>query len=303
MFRNYNNNSIEEFYKNMYIYQTLKKKNLICNTLKYNTPLCINDAIYYLNKVVDTSDPDTEHPQIYHGYQTAESIKSNYFINNKLIDIDIRSLFSDTEWNSLPSTYQTIYDTTINELYNHIYDWSWLPLIGLIHDLGKILVLPEFGYFPEYFSVGDIYPLGCKFQNSNIYYEKKYHELCEDFKNTSYQSENGIYKTHCGFESLTMTFSHDYYLYNVLLRTCHILPPEALYIIRFHSFYAWHTPHNNIRSYTNLANKLDWINLPLLKLFQKTDLYSKHNTLPVISKLEDYYNNLINKFIQGPLYF
>lgn len=307
MFRNYNNNmDVENLYKSMYIEQTYQKKIQLENTLKYSKPLSIKDAIYYLNKIIDSSDPDTEHEQIYHGYQTAENIRQNYFTNDNfryINNIYITELFSTEEWNNLPQKYQKLYNTTIRDYYNHINDWSWLPVIGLIHDLGKVLVLPEFGCLPEHFSVGDIYPLGCKFQESNVYYEKKYFELCVDFKNNDLNTLNGIYNDNCGFNNINMTFSHDYYLYNILLRSTHILPDEALYIIRFHSFYAWHTPRNNIRSYTNLANDLDWINLPLLKLFQKTDLYSKHNELPDIKNIEAFYENLINKYIQNYLLF
>ena len=307
MFRNYNNNmDVENLYKSMYIEQTYQKKIQLENTLKYSKPLSIKDAIYYLNKIIDSSDPDTEHEQIYHGYQTAENIRQNYFTNDNfryINNIYITELFSTEEWNNLPQKYQKLYNTTIRDYYNHINDWSWLPVIGLIHDLGKVLVLPEFGCLPEHFSVGDIYPLGCKFQESNVYYEKKYFEICVDFKNNDLNTLNGIYNDNCGFNNINMTFSHDYYLYNILLRSTHILPDEALYIIRFHSFYAWHTPRNNIRSYTNLANDLDWINLPLLKLFQKTDLYSKHNELPDIKNIEAFYENLINKYIQNYLLF
>ena len=307
MFRDFNNNTIvENLYMNMHKEQTFIKKKNLENILKYNKPLSIKDAIYYLNKVIDSSDPDTDHEQIYHGYQTAENIRYNYFTNdnfNSLNNINIKDLFTIEEWNNLPNKYQIEYNTNINQYYNHITDWSWLLVIGLIHDLGKILVLPEFGCFPEHFSVGDIYPLGCLFQESNIYYEKKYYQLCPDFKNTDFNTYNGIYTPNCGFNNVTMTFSHDYYLYNVFLKSTHILPEEALYIIRFHSFYAWHTPKNNIRSYINLADNNDWKNLPLLKLFQKTDLYSKHNELPNIYNLESFYNNLINKYILNYLLF
>lgn len=306
MFRDYENDIVENLYKNMYIEQTYLKKLHLSNTLKYNKSLCIPDAIYYLNQVIDSSDPDTDHEQIYHGYQTAEAITNTYFTNNNFNNIKsiyIKDLFTPEEFNNLPDQYKIMYNNTIDQFYNHISDWSWLPVIGLIHDLGKVLVLPEFGCFPEHFSVGDIYPLGCKFQESNIYYKKKYHTLCSDYNNPEFNTLNGMYKQNCGFENVTMTFSHDYYLYNVLLHSYHILPEEALYIIRFHSFYAWHTPHNNIRGYTNLASEKDYINLPLLKLFQKTDLYSKNAELPNISKLEPFYNNLINKFILGSLLF
>ena len=73
-----------------------------------------------------------------------------------------------------------------------------------------------------------------------------------------------------------MTFSHDYYLYEVLFSSYTNLPLEALYIVRFHSFYSWHTPRNGISGYTNLASKDDWKNLPLLKLFQKTEFIFKN---------------------------
>jgi len=53
------------------------------------------------------------------------------------------------------------------------------------------------------------------------------------------------------------------------------LPLEGIYIIRYHSFYAWHNPKNGIRAYTHLADEKDWKMLPLLKFFQKCDLYSK----------------------------
>ena len=169
-------------------------------------------------------------------------------------------------------------------------------MIGLIHDLGKILVLPEFGYFPEHFSVGDIYPLGCKFHQSNIFYEKKYHELSDDFKDKNYITPEGIYKKNCGFSNIEMTFSHDFYLAEVLLNSLNKLPKEAIYLVRFHSFYAWHSPRNGIRGYTNLASDEDWKNLPLLKLFQKTDLYSKKDILPNIKDLEPFYQKLFEKY-------
>jgi len=304
-FRNYDDceNNVEDLYKQMYINQSYSKKIQLSNVLKYQKPLGVQDAIYYLNQVIDSSDPDTQHEQIYHGYQTAESMRNNYFQNETLKDINIKDLFNLDEWIQLPEKFKIEYNTTIKEFYNKINDWSWLILIGLIHDLGKILVLPEFGAFPEYFSVGDIYPLGCKFQESNIYYEKKYHTYSDDFNNSLYNTQNGIYKANCGFNNIEMTFSHDYYLYEILLHSITNLPDEALYIIRYHSFYSWHTPRNNIRSYTNLASENDWKNLPLLKLFQKNDLYSKTKELPNIKNLEPYYNNLINKYILDTLMF
>ena len=304
-FRNYDNcnDNVENLYKNMYMNQSYNKKIQLSNDLKYEKQLLIQDAIIFLNKVNDSSDPDTTHEQIYHGYQTAESMRNNYFENESFKNVNIIDLFSNKEWEQLPEKYKLEYNTTIKDYYNKINDWNWLILIGLIHDLGKVLVLPDFGGYPEHFSVGDIYPLGCKFQESNIYYEKKYHTYSCDYNNLDYNTLNGIYKENCGFNNVEMTFSHDYYLYQILTRSRTNLPAEALYIVRYHSFYSWHTPRNGVRAYTNLANETDWKNLPLLKLFQKNDLYSKTEDLPNISSLESYYKNLTYKYITDVLLF
>lgn len=305
MYRNYNNiSSIEILYKKMYIEQNYEKKKEINNKIKYNKSYNISEIIPYLNLVIDSSDPDSNFPQIYHGYQTAESIRNNFMLNNTTLkNIKIIDLFEQNEWNNIPDNYKKLYNTTISQLYNHILDWSWFPLIGLIHDFGKVLVLKDFYSLEEHFSVGDIYPLGCQFSDANIYYEKKFHTSSIDYNNTKYNSKLGIYKSYCGFENLEMTFSHDYYLANILLNNNNNLPDIAIYIIRFHSFYSWHTPKNDKRGYDYFASNKDWYLLPLLKLFQKSDLYSKKNTLPNIDNIKKYYYNLINKYIPNKLKF
>lgn len=305
MYRDYDNNNsnVLKLYKNMHTEQTYQKKIDFSNQLKYNKSFYITDIFPRLNQVVDSSDPDAEFPQIFHGYQTAESIKNNYFINNNLKSIEIKDIFTEDDWNTLPTKYKNLYNTTITQLYDHIKDWKWLILIGLIHDLGKVLVLKEFGNYPEWFSVGDIYPLGCKFSSSNIYYNNDFYKLCPDYNNTLYQSSIGIYKHNCGFDNVEMTFSHDYYLSNILQKSKTNLPYEAIYIIKYHSFYPWHTPNNNIRGYLELASEKDWYYLPLLKLFQQSDLYSKTNIMPNIGSIQDYYNNLINLYIPHKIFF
>ena len=39
-----------------------------------------------------------------------------------------------------------------------------------------------------------------------------------------------------------MSYGHDEYLAMVLKRNENKLPEEAIYIVKFHSFYPWHTP-------------------------------------------------------------
>ena len=56
------------------------------------------------------------------------------------------------------------------------------------------------------------------------------------------------------------------------------------------------SPRNNIRGYVDLSSKKDWNMLPMLKLFQKADLYSKKDEL---NEEFDYelFDNLIDKYI------
>jgi inositol oxygenase len=96
-----------------------------------------------------------------------------------------------------------------------------------------------------------------------------------------------------------MSWGHDEYFYSVLQRTVNHLPAEALYIVRFHSFYPWHTPRNGIRGYEELANKVDWLRLPLLKAFQKSDLYSKKAAMPDQEQLKNYYLELLERYVPG----
>ena len=109
--------------------------------------------------------------------------------------------------------------------------------------------------------------MGCNFSKSNIYYDKQYHKLCSDDNETI---GLGMYEKGCGFDNVEMTFSHDYYFAEVLKKSNTKLPEEAIYIVQYHSFYAWHSPRNNIRGYVDLSSKKDWNMLPMLKLFQKS---------------------------------
>ena len=78
--------------------------------------------------------------------------------------------------------------------------------------------------------------MGCNFSKSNIYYDKQYHKLCSDDNETI---GLGMYEKGCGFDNVEMTFSHDYYFAEVLKKSNTKLPEEAIYIVQYHSFYAW----------------------------------------------------------------
>jgi len=73
------------------------------------------------------------------------------------------------------------------------------------------------------------------------------------------------------------------------------LPPAALYVVRFHSFYAWHSKG----AYLHLCDEADLEMLPWVRAFQKCDLYSKRKEQLDISALRPYYETLADKYIPG----
>lgn len=41
-------------------------------------------------------------------------------------------------------------------------------------DLGKVLLHPSFGQLPQWAVVGDTFPVGCAFDESNVHYKVSY---------------------------------------------------------------------------------------------------------------------------------
>src|ERR1700739_4736680 len=121
----------------------------------------------------------------------------------------------------------------------------WMILTGFIHDLGKCLCL--YGE-PQWGVVGDTFPVGCAWSEEIVFPE--YFSGNPDADVPEYQSMYGIYEPNCGLENVHMSFGHDGYIAEIMKR---YLRDEALYILRFHSFYAWHR-HG---AYAHLTNDKD----------------------------------------------
>lgn len=165
----------------------------------------------------------------------------------------------------------------------------WLILVGLVHDLGKILLSYD---EPSYLVVGDTFPLGCSFAKEIVFHE--YFAENPDMKNTVFQSKLGLYKPHIGLDNVVMSWGHDEYLYQVMKD---FLPKEASYIIRYHSFYA----HHKEGAYDHLLSEYDRKMLPYLKLFSQYDLYSKVNVPIDVEELRPYYEELTREFLPEEL--
>ncbi|XP_057770301.1 inositol oxygenase 2-like isoform X2 [Salvia miltiorrhiza] len=172
---------------------------------------------------------------------------------------------------------------------------DWLHLTALIHDLGKVLLLPSFGALPQWAVVGDTFPLGCAFDPSIVHYE--HFESSPDYKNPAYNTKLGVYREGCGLDNVVMSWGHDDYMYLVAKENKTTLPSHALFIIRYHSFYALHKSG----AYKYLMNEEDAENLKWLQIFNKYDLYSKSKSVVDVDKVKPYYISLIEKYFPAKL--
>ena len=219
-----------------------------------NVKMGIWDILENLNQLVDVSDPDLSHPNLFHAFQTAEMIRAD----NKP---------------------------------------DWLQLIGLIHDIGKIMYLKGSdetgtGKNEQWAMVGDTFIVGCELPNTLVFPEFNQYNL--DIKDKYKSTKLGIYKENCGLDNVICSWGHDEYLYRILSSSLNpnTLPEEALYIIRFHSLYAYHDK----LEYMHFQSKKDKDFFSWLKLFNKYDLYSKTDIVQDADSLKEYYTTLINKY-------
>ena len=168
---------------------------------------------------------------------------------------------------------------------------DWMVMVGLMHDMGKVLCL--FGE-PQWAVVGDTFPVGCAYSDKVVYPE--YFKDNPDYKNAGYQTELGVYSKNCGLRNVNMSWGHDEYVYQMMKDH---LPESGLYMLRYHSFYAWHREG----AYSYLLDDHDREMLKWVKLFNPYDLYSKSPTPPDWSKLKGYYEDLVGKYLPGTLKF
>ena len=167
---------------------------------------------------------------------------------------------------------------------------DWFVLAGFVHDLGKVLCL--FGE-PQWAVVGDTFPLGCRFSEKIVYAE--YFEANPDFQVAEYQTQTGIYSRNCGLRNVVMSWGHDEYVYHMMRD---FLPEPALYMLRFHSFYAQHREN----AYEHLMDAHDQEMFTWVKRFNPYDLYSKQPTPPDVDKLRSYYDHLFKQYLPEKLY-
>ena len=168
---------------------------------------------------------------------------------------------------------------------------DWFVLVGLMHDLGKVLCL--YGE-PQWSVVGDTFPVGCRHSERIVYHE--FFADNPDSVDPRYNTPLGVYTEGCGLRNVLMSWGHDEYLFHVMKN---YLPEPALYMIRYHSFYAWHREGE----YGWLTDEHDRQMLPWVQKFNPYDLYSKSPHPPNWSELKPYYENLVAKYLPANVAF
>jgi inositol oxygenase len=165
----------------------------------------------------------------------------------------------------------------------------WFILTALIHDLGKILCLRG---EPQWAVVGDTFPVGCAYSDAVVFPE--FFVNNPDYQIPEYQTPTGVYEQGCGLDKVHMSWGHDEYMYHVVKDH---LPEEALYMIRYHSFYAAHKEG----AYDHLMNDHDREMFQWVRRFNPYDLYSKADEKPDLKKLKPYYQELIAEYFPATL--
>ena len=243
-------------------------------------------------------DTVKEFYRLNHTYQTYD------FVMAKRADFLQFSRKEMTVWDAFDFLNQLVDDSdpdTDLDQFQHLLQTSeairrdghpdWMVLTGLMHDMGKVLCL--FGE-PQWAVVGDTFPVGCAYSDKIVYPE--FFSNNPDYDNSRYNTKLGVYETGCGLRNVNMSWGRDEYIYQILKD---YLPEEGLYMLRYHSFYAWHREG----AYAYLTDDHDKKMLKWVQLFNPYDLYSKNPEPPDWNKLRTYYEKLVQQYLPKTLRF
>jgi len=252
----------------------------------------------FRNYETTVRDTVKEFYRLNHQYQTYDFVVEK---KNKYLKFNKREM---TVWEAFNFLNQLVDDSdpdTDLDQFQHLLQTSeairrdghpdWMVLTGLMHDMGKVLCL--FGE-PQWAVVGDTFPVGCAYSEKIVYPD--FFKNNPDFSNPDYNSRYGIYEKGCGLKNVHISWGHDEYIYQMLKD---YIPEEGLYMLRYHSFYAWHREGE----YDYLLDSHDREMLKWVNLFNTYDLYSKSPEPPDIKKLRHYYETLIKKYLPETLKF
>lgn len=184
---------------------------------------------------------------------------------------------------------------------------DWMQLVGLLHDMGKIMFLwgtgedGQDGYDPkgkQWALGGDTWVVGCKIPPEAVVFPE-FNNLNPDEHDPRYNTEHGVYAPHCGLDELMFAWGHDEYMYRMLVANNTAIPREGLDMIRYHSAYPWH----DRGAYKHLMKPEDEQRLEWVQLFNKFDLYTKDEGNDLRGNFTEdlwpYYKGLCEKYGLG----
>lgn len=208
-FRNYDDSHrqdiVELHYKKMRENQTVEHVRKMYD--KYHkfdhAKMTIWEAFEALMGYVDSSDPDSDLPNLEHMLQTAEAARAA----------------GHPDWFQLTGL--------LHDMGKIMYLW------GEEEDgqIGR-------ADFPQWGLGGDTWVVGVPIPQTAVFPE--FNELSPDKDVPEYQGPTGMYNPHCGIENLLFAYGHDEYLYRMLVHNKTTLPKEGLAMIRYHSCYPLH---------------------------------------------------------------
>ena len=140
--------------------------------------------------------------------------------------------------------------------------------------------------------VGDTFVIGAPLPATLVYPE---------FNALNHDNDLDVYPDGVGLTNVHIAYGHDEYLYQVLAQAQGVtLPAEALFAIRFHSLYPWHThgEYSRLEDSTDRALK-NWV-----LLLNQHDLYSKDKADYTDTKKQEllcYYRGLVEKYLPAEL--
>lgn len=183
---------------------------------------------------------------------------------------------------------------------------DWMQLVGLLHDMGKIMFLwgtsadGQDGNSPQgkqWALGGDTFVVGCRIPDDAVVFPQ-FNALNPDMQHPVYQTEHGIYEPFCGLDQLCFAWGHDEYMWRMLVANNTTIPREGLDIIRYHSAY----PMHDKGAYRHLLKQDDMERLEWIQLFNRFDLYTKDGSNDIRGNIDDfwpYYRDLLEKYGLG----
>lgn len=168
-----------------------------------NAKMTVWEAFEALKGYVDSSDPDTDLPNLEHMLQTAEAIRAA----------------GHPDWFQLTGL--------LHDMGKIMYLW------GTEEDgqIGR-------ADFPQWGLGGDTWVVGVPIPDTAVFSE--FNQLNDDRSNPSYQGPLGMYESKCGLENLKFAYGHDEYMYRMLVHNKTTIPEQGLAMIRYHSCYPLH---------------------------------------------------------------